>query len=324
MPRNPWRHILVAVRDPARREQIAVRKAAALAARCGARLTLFHAYSMPYPLPSRIPARSSDIVRMAGEDRRKELNRLAQPLKASGLKVDVHVAWDFPSFAAIVRQVVKERPDLLVAESHRHTRIGRWFLANTDWELIREVPCPVWFVKNTRMPKRPRFLLAVDPTHAHAKPARLDDRLAAAASHAAIMLDGKVAVVHAEDVLQVVPKGFMADVVIPAAAIEAAKQHRAAAKKSVARLVRRYALEPFAEIVRPGLPLDVIGAAVSETKADVLVLGAVSRSGLKRSFVGSTAEKLIDAVECDLLIVKPAGFRTSVPRRAPTLAAVTY
>jgi universal stress protein E len=42
-------------------------------------------------------------------------------------------------------------------------------------------------------------------------------------------------------------------------------------------------------------------------------MGAVSRSGLKRLFLGNTAEEVLDKLSCDVLIVKPPGF-------APTLA----
>jgi Universal stress protein family len=45
------------------------------------------------------------------------------------------------------------------------------------------------------------------------------------------------------------------------------------------------------------------------------VMGAVSRSGLKRLIIGNTAEKVIDQVACDLLVVKPKGFGIHFPRR---------
>ena len=35
-------------------------------------------------------------------------------------------------------------------------------------------------------------------------------------------------------------------------------------------------------------------------------MGAVSRSGLKRVFIGNTAERVLDDLPCDVLVVKPA------------------
>jgi universal stress protein E len=35
-------------------------------------------------------------------------------------------------------------------------------------------------------------------------------------------------------------------------------------------------------------------------------MGATSRSGLKRIFIGSTAEHVLDSLQCDVLVVKAA------------------
>jgi universal stress protein E len=43
-------------------------------------------------------------------------------------------------------------------------------------------------------------------------------------------------------------------------------------------------------------------------------MGAVSRSGLKRFFIGNTAERVLDLLTCDILIVKPAHFTSRVRR----------
>ena len=49
--------------------------------------------------------------------------------------------------------------------------------------------------------------------------------------------------------------------------------------------------------------------------ADVLVMGAVSRSGLQRLFIGNIAEQVLDSLPCDVLIVKPANFKSPVKSR---------
>ena len=59
---------------------------------------------------------------------------------------------------------------------------------------------------------------------------------------------------------------------------------------------------------------DVIAAVAQRQRVDLLVMGAVSRSMLKRPIIGSTAESVIDHVDCDVLVVKPAGFKAPVKR----------
>ncbi len=49
--------------------------------------------------------------------------------------------------------------------------------------------------------------------------------------------------------------------------------------------------------------------------ADLVVMGAVSRSGLKRVFIGNTAERVLDALPCDVLVVKPSRFARRVEER---------
>jgi universal stress protein E len=46
--------------------------------------------------------------------------------------------------------------------------------------------------------------------------------------------------------------------------------------------------------------------------ASVVVMGAVSRTRLKHLFIGATAERTLEHLPCDLLIIKPDWFHTPV------------
>lgn len=296
---NSRNSILVAVRDPSARKQIAVRKAARIAAATGAELTLFHAFSTPLAVPMPTTTDAESILQAAARQRRAQLLEVARPLRAEGLKVQCEAVWDFPPAHAIVRRVAQFKPDLVIAESQRHSRLARWFLANSDWELIRECPCPVWFVKQERLAKRPLLLTAIDPTHARSKPTALDDRLLQAAKKLSRQLDGSIALIHVEDTSQLV---------------------RGTRAESIDRLARRNRVAAAPRVLRTGVPAVVLAAAATELKADVLVMGAVSRSGLSHYHIGSTAEAVIDAVSCDVLVVKPRQFKSAVARRYPKLS----
>jgi universal stress protein E len=306
MSSRPWRSILVAVRDPAERRQVAIGKAARLAAASGARITLFHAFATPFPLPQPLPTEPVAVIEAVRRQRHAELLRHARPLRAAGIKVECEVAWDFPAAHAIIRSVLARKADLVMAESHRRSRLTRWLLANNDWELIRECPCPVWFVKHERLAKRPVVLAAVDPTHAHAKPSGLDDRLLACATALSRQLGGTTRLVHVEDVTRAESLGSGS----PAGTRTLA---------AVRRLGQRHGIAVEAQAIRAGVPAAVLARTARGLKADVLVMGAISRSGLRHAFIGSTAEAVIDEVACDLLIARPRGFRSTVTRQRPKL-----
>jgi universal stress protein E len=61
-------------------------------------------------------------------------------------------------------------------------------------------------------------------------------------------------------------------------------------------------------------PIDAIVETVRDTGSRIVALGSISRSGLKRLVIGNTAEALIDTLKCDVLVVKPPGFRHRVAR----------
>lgn len=293
--------ILVGIREPSGRRQLALDRAAVLARASGARLTLFHAFAAPLPLPHPLPSDPVRLLKAVARDRLAELQALAGPLRRAGLKVECLASWDFPPAHAIVRQARRQRPDLVVAESHRHSRLARWLLANNDWDLIRECPCPVWFVKRWRWPARPLVLAAVDPAHAQARPSGLDTRILQAAANAAGPLGGRLGLVHAGT---------------PGAP--------AGTRATLQRLARRHAIPPALQWVADGDPASLLPASTAELKAAVLVMGAVSRRSGTQAFIGNTAEAVIDAVDCDLLIIKPRGFRSALPRERPRIATVGH
>jgi len=70
-------------------------------------------------------------------------------------------------------------------------------------------------------------------------------------------------------------------------------------------------------------PSDAIADTARETHSAIVVMGAVSRSGLKRVFIGNTAEQVLDQLTCDVLVVKPAGFVNRVARASRGVRLVT-
>ena len=64
--------------------------------------------------------------------------------------------------------------------------------------------------------------------------------------------------------------------------------------------------------VLQGGPRRVLVEAAEQLRADVVVMGAVSRNAVERLFIGSTAESVLDKIGCDLLIVKPAGSKSPI------------
>ena len=59
---------------------------------------------------------------------------------------------------------------------------------------------------------------------------------------------------------------------------------------------------------------EAIPRTAKRERSAIVAMGVVSRSGLKRFFIGNTAEYVMDAVTADILVVKSADFPLRVPR----------
>lgn len=286
-------NILVVIEADAE-QQPAVRRAAELARKSGAQLELVLADFSPYLEDGYYfdPAQAKELRYAHGEERLKELESLAAPLRESGLEVAVTTAWGNPPQDEIVRRVRESSPSLVVASTRHHHKIARLLLSNEDWELVRNCPAPLLLVKQESWPDAPAIIAAVDPDHAHDKPAELDRRIIAAGQAMASATGGRVFLFHSAWL----PPLAGAFPLQPDAGEENRKLTELAQAAGIDESVCHWSTE---EITR-SLP-----AMVEEQGASLVVMGAVSRSRLDRLLIGNTAERLLDRLTCDVLVIKP-------------------
>jgi universal stress protein E len=311
---KPIRRILVPIKDSRARSLPAVVKAAQLAKAFGARVQLFHGVA------ERLYVNGADLqgvgLKQLAEERceeyRAQLEAIAKRLRRRGIEVATAVEWDFPAHEAILRAARRFGADLIVLDAHPTAHRAPWLLRFTDWELLRLAEIPVLLVKQRTAYRRPKILAAIDPSHAFAKPAKLDDSILSYGSQIAGALHGTLHAVHAFDPMPVtmVPSQLGAPEAFPQLQARIA----AAARADLKRALRSRPIPPGRCHLIGRHPIDAIEQVAREIDSSIVVMGAISRSGLKRFIIGNTAEKVLDEVACDLLIVKPGAFRSHVGR----------
>ena len=237
---------------------------------------------------------------------KQKLEDLAAPLRDDGLSVSCDVAWDHPLDEGIVRKVIESNPWLVAKDTHHHNVLKRTILSNTDWHLIRECPAPLYLAKPESVSPAPKVAAAVDPLHEHDKPALLDHQLVEHAKELAEATGGELHVAHTYALPQPmsVPEG--------APIVDISEEVEAEHRKAFDGFLKGYELSAGQTHFLEGLPHQRLPELVEDQNIDVMVMGAVSRRGLDRIFLGSTAERVLEWLPCDLLIVKPEGFASSV------------
>jgi universal stress protein E len=291
------KQILVVIDSDRTEDQLVIERAAWFAERFGARVELFEC----------VFDRDIDVGRFehvwtpepgAREQllaqHRRHLDALAAPLRARGLRVGVHASWTADSVDAVLRKVALDQPWLVVKGTEHRSYIRRTFLTSADWELVRDCPAPLLLVKERQLSARPQVLAAVDPTHAFEKPAALDDKIVAFAGAVAKAASGDLHVVHAYSM----PPSLYGT---PLARDLILDEHRA----QMGRFLARHAIASEHAHLFEGLPHECLQQAADDYGADFLVMGAVSRYGVERWIIGSTARRMLDRVACDLIIIKP-------------------
>jgi universal stress protein E len=309
---------ILAVVDPTSEAQPALARAATLARRCEAVLELFVCDFDP--ALSGQPFFDTDKLRLLREEfvseRLEYLEELAEELRAEGLAVETHVHWDNPTYRGILRRVEESSPDLVVKDTHHHTVLRRTLFTNTDWSLIRTCPVPLLLAKPADWPDRPRILAALDPGHLGDKPAALDHDILEWSELVAARMGGELHAAHAFfPAALLAATTSMADMPMASGmtAAEIVETERQRIAGVLAEVVRSHPVDPSRVHLEQGAANDVLPRVAASLGAALVVMGAVSRSRLQEVFLGSTAERVLDRLGCDVLVVKPANFAEKLP-----------
>lgn len=310
--------ILLAIKDPRARSHAALEKTAQLALGLGAEVRLFHGIADPLYLDASgvVGQVLPDLERDRCDWYRKRLESLADRLRRRGIETSTTVRWDFPACESIIREAARFEADLIVADSHPTAHHAPWLMRYADWELLRKCTTPVLLIKSRRRYQRPKILAALDPARSCGKPASLDEEILRYASTVADGLHGTLHALHAYESAVAFPptrKGERGrgD---GARAVRAANEAWNAAA-GLEELLRWSGVPRSRRHVVRGRAGEAIEKVVGHLHSGIVALGTVSRSGLSRLTVGNTAEQVLDRLHCDVLVVKPRDFRSTVSRQ---------
>mgnify|MGYP001819212670 FL=1 len=306
---------ILSVIDPTVEEQPAMHRAAWLARHTGAELELLICYYNEYlsgdrlfDSPSLEKARREVIA-----NHEQHLEAFAEPLRADGIVVRTSAVWDHPLYEGIVRHAIQTEADIVLKDTHDHSAATRALLTNTDWNLIRTCPIPLWLVKPRDFGDAPVFVAAIDPMHQHDKPAALDDEILHVSLGVAGKVGGEVHAFHAYDP-RIAVATATANAYIPVSLPfdEIEQQMHEDHEKRFKEITEFHKVgESNAHLVA-GLTHEELPIIADKLAADVVVMGAVARNRWKRLFIGATAERTLEDLPCDLLIIKPDWFQTPV------------
>ncbi len=268
------------------------------------RLALEKAHSIATPLNAKL-----EILRFLPElDAPNEIEQ-KQRLKQAQENLEQTIAETFSDLSQITSQVIptahiadwiegtctQKSFDLIVKSGHRTESI---FHTPTDWQLIRQLSCPILFANEHKWKSKPIVMTTVDLSAKEEQHKKLNQQVLQWTSLWSNTFHCSTHVVYSIPIAKAL---LELDVVDQKNHLE---KKRPQAEKELTSLLENFELNDVHTHITAGPPEKTIPHVANDLKPDLVIMGCVGRTGLKGFIFGNTAEKVLHHLRTDTLIVE--------------------
>ncbi len=293
--------------EGAKGEIAAIRRAYGLAKHHGAELAVMGVVADVSTDDPRHHAAAKKIQNTLIRDSGLELDRLiARITTTPDRKVKVRkIVGTGKNYIEVISRSMRDNFDLIVKSVNPQNAIRDAVFGSTDIRLMHYSPKPVLILKPLRRKRWRSVLVAVDPMAESKEALQLNADLLEAGY---LFSHGEEAELHAAHVLETLPKAPKSKLQREYKAME--RSFKEDAERRLSQLVDEQDAVTVTEHILKGTPHKAIAGFIERRDVDLLVMGSVARSGIPGLVVGNTAEKILNHVDCSVLVLKPAGFKT--------------
>ena len=268
-------------------------------------------------VPERILSRLTasyrlDIQELAAREFQKSMYTILAPLVEQRLDVHGKFLFGHP-FLEIIRQVLREKHDLLMSTAAESEFSQTALFGSTAMHLMRKCPCPVWIGKPSPKKTYSRIMAAVDPDPTDTTRHGLNARILDLAVSLARSEHSELHIIHCwrlpmEGTLRA-RQEFSKDTVD-----NMIDDLREVHKQRLKKLLDAQDMDGITTHIHQlkGNPGILISRMAAEQGIDLVIMGTVCRTGIAGFFIGNTAEKVLQDIQCSVLAIKPEGFQTPV------------
>jgi universal stress protein E len=298
---QPVKSILVVV-DLSATAADAVAKAVALARRFGARIELFMCDAERAFMLSQayIPAGVQEARKSALFQAHRYLESLKELANAPDITITVDSACESPLYESVVRKVLRDHPDLVIKNVARVNGQRMAEFDATDWQLMRTCPAALMLTRGRPWQSKPRLAAAVDVSATETT--GLAQGILNTAHDVVQSLGGELEVLYAE----------------PVELEDADREKGARALQALTTQIPD--LSPHVHVLA-GNPEVSLPRFAQHRGYDAILLGALTHRPGYTAQVGTLTSKLMDALECDFILLKPSAYRSPIAASATRVAA---
>ncbi|WP_417580071.1 universal stress protein [Nitrincola sp.] len=281
-------------------------KAVRIGQSTGAGIELFKCGYQSYPSSMSMvgPAILENLQHQQLRMMEEELDQIAASFRRLQPGITTDVAWARDISDGVLTKAARYQPDLLLHEVAEHPHLLHRILVPQDWELLREAKVPLLLCKERPWPDRMRLVAAIDPFHLHDKAAVMDHEILAQARLLAESLGAELHILHTY--ASVPQSAIFDDTVIgdfESMQVRVKEEHEARLVQVVKEFDPEFDLSLLHVIegeIHQKLP-----EFVRNQGMNLVVMGSLARGMLDRLLLGSSVERVLDVVPCDVLVLKP-------------------
>ena len=232
-----------------------------------------------YALQHQFDTAATDRVRQLSQQKAHGwIERAWHSLQAPDVAVNIEVVFESPMFEAVRRRAQASHPQLVVRGIGTAAECT---FSVADADLVRACPAPLLLTRGRPWRAQPTVAAALDVSGE--EPPQLIHRVLLAAADVARLCGARVELLFAQRAT--------------AAAVTPPPQAQLASHAAAA------GVNPAAMHVLSGEPAQAIAEFARRREYEILVLGALAH---RHAQVGSLTAHLLEALDCDLLLVRPA------------------
>jgi nucleotide-binding universal stress UspA family protein len=266
--------------------------AIALASNYEAKLHFLHVVSPTLYSADQYAFNVGEIVATLEKEAARQMKKLARKAAAAGVTFKQEVRTGDVEYE--IRKMMKSaKADFLVMGTHGHRGLEKWFLGSVTERMLRRSVIPLLTIRGTARIQSPpalkRILVTTDFSEG-------TNRALDYAFSIAQECQAKITLMHVID--------ERAPDTLEAGELSLA----ASARQQLEKLIPEEALDWCDSAVRVefGNPYQVISNTLASDNIDLLVMNIHGKGMLDRALLGSTAERLVRAARCPIMLVPPA------------------
>lgn len=299
--------------DPTKDKQPALERGIYLAKKYDASLTLFLAvYNRGLVTSLFFDSEQLDAAKKGFINTKKRwLKSYLQVAEDSGVNSDMKIVWAKPIYEAINQQANEGNYDLVIKSTHKHPTINKILFTPNDWQLLKTSKVPIILTKADTSSEYANVMAAIDPSNRHDHSLELDPKILRVSREVAAGVDAKTHVAHCYDPIAyqlwtdigvgmgtgMGPADFTMGQDNYDRYID---QLKADNEKHFNDSIDAVNFPKENLHLEEGYPEQILPSLVEANDIDLLVMGTSYHSGL----IGSTIEKILDDVNCDVMAVQ--------------------